>query len=205
MGWRKLKEQHLAGINFDPATAALISIDLQFGVVALPAAPHKGTDVVSRAADVAEALRGVGGTIVWVNVVPPIGKTALLPETDTPPPTYPAFPENWSDLVPELRIEPEDVRVTKRNWGAFYGTDLDLHLRRRGIKTLIIVGIATNLGVESTARDAYERAYQQVFVEDAMSGLGEAAHNNAITAVFPRMGKVRSTAELLTDLRSTKG
>ena len=83
--------------------------------------------------------------------------------------------------------------ILKRQWGAFYGTDLDLQLRRRGIDTTILCGIATEVGVESTARDAYERNYRQFFAEDAMSGLHEAGHRNAIDRIFPRIGHVRST------------
>ena len=91
--------------------------------------------------------------------------------------------------------------VTKRSWGAFYGTDLELQLRRRGIRTLVLGGIATNFGVESIARDAFERAYAQVIVEDASSALGEGAHEFAFTTIFPRLAHVRSTAEVLAALR----
>jgi nicotinamidase-related amidase len=104
-------------------------------------------------------------------------------------------------LVSSLDVQPGDTRVLKRNWGAFYGTDLDLQLRRRGIDTLVLSGIATNLGVESTARDAYERGYHQVFVEDAMSGLGAGAHEAAVGTTFPRIGQVRTSHDVLAALR----
>jgi nicotinamidase-related amidase len=87
--------------------------------------------------------------------------------------------------------------ITKRQWGAFYGTELDLQLRRRGIRTIVIGGIATNFGVESTARDAFERGYEQVFAEDAMSSVSAEAHRFAVSVVFPRIGRVRSTDEIL--------
>ena len=87
---------------------------------------------------------------------------------DTPRPR----PADWAEIVPELGPEPGDLVITKRQWGAFYGTELDLQLRRRGIDTILLTGIATNIGVESTARDAYERGYRQVFVEDAMAAMG---------------------------------
>jgi nicotinamidase-related amidase len=88
------------------------------------------------------------------------------------------------------------VLITKRQWGAFYGTDLDQQLRRRGIKTLVMSGIATNFGVESTARAAFDRGYELVFVEDAMSSLAADPHDFAIKELFPRMGRVRSTETL---------
>jgi nicotinamidase-related amidase len=99
-----------------------------------------------------------------------------------------------------LSVAIHAIAITKRQWGAFYGTQLDLQLRRRGIKTIVIAGIATNFGVESTARDAFERGYALVFVEDAMAGLTEGAHAFAISTIFPRIGRVRSTEELLKSL-----
>jgi nicotinamidase-related amidase len=95
-----------------------------------------------------------------------------------------------------------DITITKRQWGAFYGTPLDMQLRRRGTKTIVIAGIATNFGVESTARDAFERGYALVFVEDAMAGLSEGAHAFAISTIFPRLGRVRSTEDILNAIRA---
>jgi nicotinamidase-related amidase len=112
------------------------------------------------------------------------------------------LPPDWSEIVPEMGPRPGDVVITKRQWGAFYGTALDLQLRRRGIRTLVFGGIATNFGVESTARDAYERGFEQIFVEDAMSGLTADAHHFAITTIFPRMGRIRSTDDVLAAIRA---
>jgi len=103
------------------------------------------------------------------------------------------MPPDFAELVPELERAPSDIVITKHQWGAFYGTELDLQLRRRGIKTLVLGGISTNFGVESTARDAYERGYDQIFVEDAMAGLSQGAHEFAIKTIFPRIGKIVST------------
>ena len=93
------------------------------------------------------------------------------------------------------------VPGAKHQWGAFYGTELDLQLRRRGVRTIVLCGIATNFGVESTARDAWERNYALVFAEDAMAGLNAEAHQFAITTIFPRLGRVRSTDEILRSLQ----
>ena len=90
--------------------------------------------------------------------------------------------------------------ITKRQWGAFYGTDLDLQLRRRGRTTIVLCGIATCFGVESTARGAYEHGYEQIFAEDAMAALTAAEHEHAITRVLPRIGRIRTTAQILADL-----
>jgi len=112
-----------------------------------------------------------------------------------------SLPPEWMDLIPELDRQPGDIVVIKRQWGAFYGTDLDLHLRRRRISTIVLCGVATEFGVESTARDAYERGFEQVFAEDAMTSRTTESHTNAIANIFPRMGRVRSTAEIVAALR----
>jgi nicotinamidase-related amidase len=111
-------------------------------------------------------------------------------------------PPDWAEIVPEMGPKQGDFVITKRQWGAFYGTDLDLQLRRRGLTAIVLCGIATEVGVESTARDAYERGYQQVFVRDAMAGLNAESHANAIERIFPRIGRVRGTKEIIAALAS---
>src|ERR1041384_346787 len=103
---------------------------------------------------------------------------------------------DFGAFVPELERPPTDVVITKHQWGAFYGTELDLQLRRRGVRTIVLCGIATNFGVESTARDGWERNYAIVFAEDAMAGVSAEAHQFAISTIFPRIGRVRSTEEI---------
>jgi nicotinamidase-related amidase len=111
--------------------------------------------------------------------------------------TRPASPSpDWTEFVPELAPTPSDMVITKRQWGAFYGTELDLQLRRRGIGTIVLCGISTDYGVESTARFAYEYGYQQIFVEDAMASMSDEQHNNAVKYIFRRIGRVRSTEEV---------
>ena len=90
--------------------------------------------------------------------------------------------------MPELGPKPATCVVTKHQWGAFYGTELELQLRRRGVKTIVIGGISTNFGVESTARDAFERSFALVFVEDAMAAMSAEAHAFAMANIFPRLG-----------------
>jgi nicotinamidase-related amidase len=179
-----------------PRTTALVVVDLQRGIVARPAAPHAASDVVTRCAALARAFRERGGLVVLVRVAFDAQlRDRLAPPADAPMPAAP-LPADWSELVPEMAAGPDDVVVTKRQWGAFYGTDLDLQLRRRRIRTLVLCGIATNFGVESTARDGWERAYHLVFVEDAMSSVNAEMHRFSIESIFPRLGRVRSSAEV---------
>jgi nicotinamidase-related amidase len=111
-----------------------------------------------------------------------------------------ALPSNWADIVPEMGPKHGDFVITKHQWGAFYGTELDLEFRRRAITTMVLCGIATNIGVESTARFAYEYGYQQIFAEDAMSAMSAEEHVFTVTKIFPRIGLVRITKEIIADL-----
>ncbi|MGO9757626.1 MAG: isochorismatase family protein, partial [Roseiarcus sp.] len=89
------------------------------------------------------------------------------------------------------------IVITKRQWGAFYGTELDLQLRRRGIGTVVLAGVATNFGVESTAREAWQHNYAVVVAEDAVTSLSEELHRFSIDKILPRIARVRSTAEIV--------
>ncbi len=188
-------------LRLDPKRLALVVIDLQKGIVGIPAKPHEAATVVANAARLAEACRSRGAYVILVHVGPsPDGKDALHPVTDPMPPRGPPAP-GWDEIVPELAPKPGDHVVRKRQWGAFYGTDLDLQLRRRGIDTILLCGISTNYGVESTARDAYERGFDQVFVEDACSSRAAEDHAFPFRVIFPRIGRVRSTEDALQALR----
>jgi nicotinamidase-related amidase len=187
----------MSDVSFDPKSTALVAIDLQHGIVNLETAPYPSADVVARTAQIAKALRAAGGCAMFVRVTnAEDGADALAPIADVVPPKGPPRPAYWAELVPKLGVKDGDVIVTKRQWGAFYGTDLELHLRRRGITTIILTGIATNIGVESTARDAYERGFHQIFVEDAMAAMNADAHKGSV-ALFGRIGRVRSTEQVL--------
>ena len=186
--------------RLDPARTALVLVDLQRGVVRLPVAPHTADEVLANADRLAAAFREAGATVILVRVsFSPDGADALKAETDEPS-RRTEFPPGWDEIVDGLR-EPGDLVVTKRQWGAFHGTDLDLHLRRRGIDTVVLGGIATNMGVESTARAAHEHGYNVVLAEDAISALSPEDHAFAFTRIFPRLGRVTSTGEAVAALR----
>ena len=184
----------------DRSKTALVVIDLQKGIVGRQTAPHASTLVVKNAAALAEASRENGMPVFLVRVaLSPDGKNALHPIADAPM-QFQNQPSDWTDIVPEMGLKPGDFVITKHQWGAFYGTELDLEFRRRGITTMVLCGIATNFGVESTARFAYEYGYNQIFAEDAMSALSAEEHTITVTKIFPRIGLVRKTKEILADL-----
>jgi nicotinamidase-related amidase len=171
-----------------------VVIDLQQGIVARPGAPRTAAEVVRNAARLAAKFRERGATIALVRVsFAPDRKDAVNTQVDAPFQMSGPLPPNWTEIVPELGPREGDLVITKRQWGAFYGTDLDLHLRRRGVRTIVLCGIATNFGVESTARDAFERAYQLIFAEDAMTSLSAEGHVFVIQNIFPRIGLMRTT------------
>jgi len=188
-------------LKLDPRSTALVLIDLQKGVAGRETAPHAAKDVIARARRLAEHCRKVGATVVLVRVAfAADGKDRLSPQADEAG-WGGQVPPDFSQLVPDLGPQEGDLVVTKRQWGAFYGTELDLELRRRGVRTIVFGGISTNFGVESSARDAYERGYEQVFAEDAMSAMAAEAHRFAVTTIFPRIGRVRSTDEVISALK----
>ncbi len=184
-------------ILLDPGASALVLIDLQRGIVGMPVAPRDGAAVVRNAGRLLEAFRGTGALVVLVRVsFSADGGDMLSQPRDV---TWSAAnrPADWDELLPELGVTDRDLVITKRQWGAFYGTPLDMQLRRRGIRSIVIGGISTNMGVESTARDAFERGYHLVFAEDAMAATSAEAHRFACEQIFPRIGQVRSTDEVV--------
>ena len=188
-------------LELAPQSTALVLIDLEHGIVGRTLSPYTGAEVVERSRQLATAVRSAGGTVVYVHVL--LHEILRLP-ADSPmmPPGAPPPPLEASEIVPDAGVQPSDVIVTKRQWGAFYGTGLEQQLRRRAIKTIILAGIATNFGVESTARAAFDRGYQIVFAEDAMSSMSAELHRFSTGKVCPVMGHVRSTAEIINALRS---
>lgn len=204
-GWHRLrivelKYEIMEKALIDTAKTVLVIIDLQKGIAGRRTAPHESGTVVKNAAALAEAFRKKGMPVFLVRVTPSADrKDALHPLVDAPVQFQNPAPD-WADIVPEIGPKPGDFVITKRQWGAFYGTELDLQLRRRGMATIVLCGISTNIGVESTARFAYEYGYNQVFAEDAMAALSAEEHTSTVTKIFPRIGLVRKTKDILADL-----
>lgn len=173
----------------DPNTA-LVVIDLQAGIVALPTA-HPAAQVVERAAALAAAFRRHALPVVLVNVdggAP--GRAEQARRLDGLPPA-------WSQLVPELDRQGGDHTITKRTWGAFTGTGLDAYLRARGVTQIALSGISTSIGVESTARQAHELGYNVTLAIDAMTDLNADAHANSVQRIFPRLGETGTSAAVI--------
>jgi nicotinamidase-related amidase len=170
--------------------AALIVIDLQKGIVGLPTV-HPAGEIIARAAQLARAFRQQGLPVILINVTgAPPGRT------DTGPRTL-SFPPDWTEFIPELEQQPGDYIVSKQRWAAFLGTSLDDYLRQRGVTQVVLTGISTSAGVESTARSAYDLGYNVALVVDAMTDREAATHQHTIEKIFPRLGETSTTDNLL--------
>ena len=183
-------------LNISKSKTALVVIDLQKGISQMEAKPYSARDVITNAAKLADAFRKNGMPVFLVHVS--MGPGTMLKTISDESFQRPAnMAPDWAEFVPEMTPQANDTVITKRQWGAFYGTELELALRRREVDTIILCGIATDYGVESTARFAYEYGFQQIFAEDAMSSRSEEQHSAAVKFVLKRIGRVRKTEEIL--------
>lgn len=187
-------------LELNPSRTALVVIDLQEGILPFAGGPYTAQDVVARSAKLAEKFRANGSPVIMVRVGWSKDFAEALKQPVDAQAGAHALPENWWQYPAALGKKESDLEVTKRQWGAFYGTDLELQLRRRGIDTIVLTGISTNIGVESTARNAWELGFNLVVVEDACAAADSAQHQGSMTNIFPRIGRVRSTEEVLAAL-----
>ena len=183
----------------DPRTTALVLIDLQEGILPYAKGPRTADAVLDASARLAKRFREAGAPVVLVRVGPSSDFGDVLRQSVDQPTPAPAggLPANWWTIPAQLEASERDIPITKRQWNAFFGTELDLQLRRRGIRTIVLAGISTNIGVESTARAAFERNYAIVFAEDAMSCASAEQHEASVRYIFPRLGHVRKTDDIL--------
>jgi nicotinamidase-related amidase len=177
--------------QLDPM-AALVVIDLQKGILAVP----NVSDVIARNAELTRAFREHRLPVVLVNV------TGMPPgRTQAPRPSLSSLPPDWSDLLPALAPAATDILITKQCWGAYIGTTLHDQLRQRGVTQIVLTGVATSIGVESTARSAYEHGYNVVLVTDAMTDRDPVCHQHSIDKIFPRLGETATAAEVMSRLQ----
>jgi len=184
--------------TLDPKTA-LIVIDLQKAIMAAPTITPPA-EIAVKAAELAEAFRKHKRPVVLVNAG---GQAPGRNEIPPPPAGAPPRAPDWNHIIPEMNQQPSDHLVTKKTWGAFTNTDLDAYLKKEGVTQVVICGIATSIGVESTARFAHELGYNVTLATDAMTDPSAYAHDNSLARVFPRIGESGSTADIIALLDST--
>ena len=183
--------------RLDSRKTALVLIDLQNGIASLPVQPFSAEEVIDASRNMAEACRQHGTSVIYVRA----NLADMLPlEADLSPGPHGGepVPASASELVARVGFKEGDLIVTKRHWGAFDATSgLESTLRARGIETIILAGIATNFGVESTARQATSLGFQVVIATDACPSLDAAAHAFAMEKIFPLIARVRSVREIV--------
>lgn len=171
---------------------AYLAIDLQDGILNNGVLAPYSSDAVLLASDqLAETFKNTEALITLVNVdatsfhyLHPARYTREQPIK---------VPDSYMQL--SMAIATDDtasnvVTVTKHNPGAFFGTDLDLQLRRRGIDTIILSGLTTSNGVYATALDAFQHGYQLYIVEDATSDRDPDLHHLFFDKLYPKLGTV---------------
>lgn len=178
----------------DPTTA-LIVIDLQKGIVDYPLV-HPLENIVDRTRELIDVFRAESLPVVLVNV------SGRAPgRTEQGPRSTQTFAQGWTEFLPELEQQPSDMIVTKRSWGAFANTDLEDRLKAQGVTQVVVTGVATSVGVEATARQAYEQGFHVTLALDAMTDIRKEAHEHSIGSIFPRLGETGTTQEIISLLK----
>jgi len=185
----------MAELQLDPKKTALVLIDLQNAVLGMTPAPHSADKVVENSVKLANAFRAKGAPVVYVRV--DLNDFLKLPVDQPPNLGDKPLPAVASEIAASAGFQPGDILITKRHWGAFAGTDLEQQLKNRGIDTVVLTGISTNVGVESTARQGTGLGFAFVLVEDACSAQDAEQHRYAFEEIFPRLTRVRTTDEVL--------
>jgi nicotinamidase-related amidase len=182
--------------TIDP-TPALITIDLQKGILGLPTA-HPVAGVIGNAGALAAAFRHRNLPVVLVTVAGTApGRTDASAVPASPARAPQGRPADFAEIVDELGAQPGDHRITKRRWGAFTETSLAEYLQQRGVTQVFLTGVATSIGVESTARFAHEHGFHVVLVTDAMTDSDQDAHDHSVGRIFPRLGETATTSEVI--------
>ena len=184
-------------IELDPQTSALVLIDLQNGILGYAFVPTTSEELLARGQALAGRFRAAKATVVLVNVAFSADGADMLRQPVDQPSPIPAggFPASWNEF-PRGLMQSGDLQVTKRQWGAFHGTELDLQLRRRAIRTIVLGGVATHIGVESTARQAYEHGYELLILEDATTSSVAEGHEMSMKHIMPRLGRIVQSSDI---------
>src|SRR5580698_2196765 len=188
----------MAELQLDPQKTALVLIDLQNAVLSMTPAPHSADKVVENSVKLANAFRAKGAPVVYVRV--DLNDFLKLPVDQPHNMGDKPLPAAASEIAASAGFQRGDILITKRHWGAFAGTDLEQQLKNRGIDTVVLTGISTNVGVESTARQGTGLGFAFVLVEDACAGLDAEEHRFAFEKIFPRLARIRTTDEVIAAL-----
>ena len=188
---------------------ALVIIDLQKGVLKL-SNPEQIQPVIENVNELIKAFRTASLPVVFVKV-DPIGSPQSKARVEKS-----SLPSNsvlqgvakmalsmtgFADLLPELDVKPDDIVITKHTWSAFCNTPLNEVLKKLNITGIVLTGVSTSIGVEGTARAASELGYNISFAIDAMTDKLPESHDHSIRNIFPRIGELGTTQEIINKLK----
>ena len=177
--------------------AALIVVDLERGVIPYVDA-STASSVVANAARLAAAFRDTGRLVVLTVQHPggPPGRRDAPRAATTTSSDFTDFTD-FTDLVPELDRRPTDLLVNKSQWGAITGTGLHDRLQAAAVTQVVLCGIATSMGVETTARTAWELGYNVLIVGDATADPSRERDEHSRRHVFPLISQIRDVNEVI--------
>jgi nicotinamidase-related amidase len=183
----------------DPTSSALLLMDYQNAMIGNSSEPDA---LITRAATTAEIARGAGMLVAFVRVAFTAADYASVSARNRgfAPVVEGEFLTEGSDstaIVEGLSSQAGDVLVTKKRVGAFSTTSLDLHLRSRGVTTLVMGGISTGGVVLSTVRDAADRDYRMVVLEDLCADADTETHRLLLDKVISRQAEVTNSQRFL--------
>jgi len=187
-------------LRFDAAHTAILAMDVQTGIVFVYVKPQQ--EYLDRSLGVLRASRNAGLPVIFVQ----IGFRPEAPEMSVHNKLFSAMkanPEHWklfadekiAAIHPALGPEPGDIVVTKHRVSAFAGTDLEMILRAKEIKTLVLFGIATSGVVLSTLLEACDTDFELCVIGDCCADLDDELHRVLLDRFFPRRGVVITAEE----------
>jgi nicotinamidase-related amidase len=182
-------------MHLEAKTTALVLIDLQRGILGGSTAPHAATAIYERSMRLAQRFRAANSLVVRVRVAFSPGFVDALRQPVDQPTNFAAMTPGWEEFPDS--IPAGDLVITKRQWNAFYGTELDLQLRRRGINRIVLGGISTSIGVESTARSAAEQGYELLVAEDLCSAAHAEMHAFSFRYILPRLARITNSDAII--------
>lgn len=198
----------MPSVSLDASSSALVLVDFFNGLLGVEMHPYTGEQVLAKGVALADAFRERDAlTVLTAGAAnPPVGGSYVSApptsvfERDMSPLAGVAQVPDWQAFPEALGPKASDHVLRKFTWSAFLGTDLDFQLRRRGVHTVVVGGIATNFGAEGTGRDARALGYSVVFVEDAMRAITDEEHQHSVRFTMPMIGRVRPTQVILDGL-----
>lgn len=204
LGRDRAGKRAVSAERLDAGRTCLLLFDFLVGHVRKDAPTRERyAPVLANAAKLLAAARETGAMVAYARADHRADRATHAPiitdSENRPPLITGGSPE--AGIVSELEPRPGEYLVPKHRWSAFFGTYLDHALRTRGIDTIVLCGGTTEIGVASTAYAARDLGYNLIVASDACSSPKRDVNEQFMREVFPRLARVRTTAQVLEMLR----